>query len=352
MLNLKEYQEFVNQHSDDIIIKETNNFITFKYRHLGVDFNDKLMRLARGITFEKNSGELVLLGLPKFFNYDQLVGDKRYSQEEVKQLCQALNFQTDKVRLSGKLDGSMVIASYCTTLDKVQTGTTGSTESVQAKRAKQLLNSKTIDYLKENPHISLIFELIGPDNRIVIEYDKEELVLLNAMDKKTLDFVDDKLLEELKQNLGYRVPEVREYTVEELQKFVETDTKYEGFVTKNKYGNLVKIKTKDYLEKHSFFSMVNIENKFDEVILKNYIKDNLDDILSLMDTNQKLRAQELISKFNKVKQEALELQQKYNLEDRQIRKEFFLDDSIDMSIKRIVVAYNLDEAVIKYILQK
>ena len=352
MLHLREYQEFIKQHSDGILIKETDNFITYKYRHLGVNFNDKLMRLARGITFEKNSGELVLLGLPKFFNYDQLVGDERYSQEEVEQLCQALDFHTSKVKLSEKLDGSMVIASFSETLNKVQTGTTGSTESVQAKRAKQLLNSKTIEYLRENPHISLIFELIGPNNRIVIEYDKEELVLLNAIDKRTLDFVDDNLLEELKQNLDYRVPEIREYTVEELQKFVETDTKYEGFVTKNKYGNLVKIKTKDYLEKHSFFSMVNIENKFDEVILKNYIKNNLDDILSLMDTDQKLRAQELISEFNRVKQEALELQQKFDLEDRQIRKEFFLDDSIDMNIKRVVVSHDIDEAVLKYILHK
>lgn len=352
MLNLKEYQDFVNQHSEDILIKETDNFITYKYRHLGVNFNDKLMRLARGITFEKHSGELILLGLPKFFNYDQLVGDERYSQEEVKQLCQALDFQADKVRLSEKLDGSMIIASYCVTLGEVQTGTTGSTESVQAKRAKQLLNSKTIDYLKENPHISLIFELIGPDNKIVIEYDKEELVLLNAMDKKALNFVEDNILDELKQNLDYRVPEIKEYTVEELQKFVETDTKYEGFVTKNKYGNLVKIKTKDYLEKHSFFSMVNIENKFDEVILENYIKNNLDDILSLMDINQKLKAQELISEFNKVKQEVLELQQKYDLEDKQIRKEFFLDEDIDMNIKRIVVSYDIDEAVVKYIVQK
>lgn len=352
MLNLREYQEFVNQHSDDILIKETNNFITYKYRHLGVDFNDKLMRLARGITFEKNSGELVLLGLPKFFNYDQLVGDERYTQEEVKQLCQALDFQTNKVRLSEKLDGSMVIASFSETLNEVQTGTTGSTESVQAKRAKQLLNSKTIDHLKENPHISLIFELIGPDNKIVIEYDKEELVLLNAMDKRTLDFVEENLLEELKLNLGYRVPEVREYTVEELQKFVNTDTDYEGFVTKNKYNNLVKIKTKDYLEKHSSFSMVNTENKFDEVILENYIKNNLDDILSLMDTNQKLRAQELISEFNKAKQEVLELQQKFDLEDKQIRKEFFLDNSIDMNIKRIVVSHDIDKAVVKYILHK
>lgn len=351
MLNLREYQEFVNQHLNDILVKETDNFITFKYRHLGVNFNDKLMRLARGITFEKNSGELVLLGLPKFFNYNQLVEDERYSQEEVEQLCQALDFHADKVKLTEKLDGSMIIASYCTTLGEVQTGTTGSTESVQAKRAKQLLNSKTIDYLRENPNISLIFELIGPDNRIVIEYNKEELVLLNAMNKKTLDFVEENLLEELKLNLGYRVPEVREYTIEELQRFVETDTQYEGFVTKNKYGNLVKIKTKDYLEKHSFFSMVNIENKFDEVILKNYIKNNLDDILSLMDINQKLRTQELISKFNRIKQEAFKLQQKYDLEDRQIRKEFFLDDDIDMGIKRIVVSHDIDEAVLKYILQ-
>jgi RNA ligase len=90
------------------------------------------------------------------------------------------------VEITEKVDGSLVIMYFDN--EGVQFATRGSFESEQAKMAKLwLLNNNYMDLidLENIGEITVLFEYVAPWNRIVIPYDKEELIYLGAIDIAT-----------------------------------------------------------------------------------------------------------------------------------------------------------------------
>ncbi len=153
-----------------------------------------------------------------------------------------------------KLDGSLGI-SYILN-GKVYLATRGSFNSDQAIKGSELLQNypKTVEYILNNPHLTLLFEIIYPTNRIVVDYgDEEKLVLTGVIHTQygtnyTVDSVP---------NLDIEYPRVFDGDLENLSEF--ENKKDEGFVVEfTNGGNIVldriKYKLSEYVRLHKIIT--------------------------------------------------------------------------------------------------
>ncbi len=147
-----------------------------------------------------------------------------------------------------KLDGSLGILYWLN--DTPYIATRGSFESEQAKHATAILHSKyqhTFDKLDRNK--TYLFEIIYPENRIVVDYGAlDDLILITIICHTTGDeSIDD---------IGF--PIVKRYDgINDLKglKSLEENNK-EGFVVRFKNGFRMKIKFEEYVKLHRIITGV------------------------------------------------------------------------------------------------
>ncbi|MFI5139348.1 MAG: T4 RnlA family RNA ligase [Sphingobacteriales bacterium] len=182
---------------------------------------------ARGLILD---AELKIVARPfkKFFNLEEHPADEIPDEP----------FETFE-----KIDGSLGILYWLD--DKPNIATRGSFISDQALRATKTLNERyahTFGKLERN--VTYLFEIIYPENRIVVDYgDTDDLILLGVIANNT--GVDLPL-----PDIGF--PIVKKYDgVNDLKqiKALEEENK-EGFVIKFKSGLRVKVKFTEYLRLH------------------------------------------------------------------------------------------------------
>ena len=137
---------------------------------------NEVTMMARGlITFQPNDNplEMMLVAKPftKFFNMDE--------QELPQHIANRL--KNEPVTASVKYDGSLgIIFEFC---GEWHVATMGSFVSDQAKWAKQYLDEKLEpDFL---PEYTYLVEIIYPENRIVVPYEWDGLVLLGIFNRET-----------------------------------------------------------------------------------------------------------------------------------------------------------------------
>jgi RNA ligase len=131
--------------------------------------------------------------------------------------------------------------------------TRGSFVSEQAIKGREILNKYQYENLIGDT--TYLFEIIYPENKIVVDYGQDEkLVLIGAIHTQTGDEYD--IHNEWFEDLGFEVvkkyPKVKSY--ESLKKFIP-DTK-EGYVVKFSNGDRIKIKGEEYLKLHKLISNV------------------------------------------------------------------------------------------------
>ncbi|MBC7864045.1 MAG: hypothetical protein IAF38_13800 [Bacteroidia bacterium] len=148
-----------------------------------------------------------------------------------------------------KMDGSLGILYWINNDPFI--ATRGSFTSEQSVKANEILNSKYAHALKNlKKENTYLFEIIYPENRIVVDYGKtEDLVLLSVIDKKT---GEDVALEDI----GF--PMVKRFDgINDINKLaaLEENNK-EGFVIKFKDGLRYKVKFKEYVRIHRIISQV------------------------------------------------------------------------------------------------
>ena len=150
----------------------------------------------------------------------------------------------DRFKAFEKMDGSLGI-SYATP-DGLAISTRGSFESEQAIKATEMLRTTYKDAVpKMHGHITYLFEIIYPENRIVVNYgDAEELVLIGAICTKSgLEYEATDFPE-----LPFRTPEV--FTVEDLKDLPRDTSNFEGYVIMFEDGPRVKVKLDEYVKLH------------------------------------------------------------------------------------------------------
>lgn len=193
--------------------------------------------MCRGIIMDADEN-IVARPFPKFFNLGEME-DQVIPQE---------SFEVFE-----KMDGSLGILYWIG--DTPYVASRGSFTSEQAVKANEMLNStykSTLDKLDKG--ITYLFEIVYPENRIVVDYgDREELVLLGMVDTKTGKELELK-------DIGF--PVVKRYDglndIYEL-KAHELENK-EGFVIKFKNDYRLKVKFEEYTRIHRIVTNVSSIN--------------------------------------------------------------------------------------------
>ena len=165
---------------------------------------------------------------------------------------------TEEFDVFEKMDGSLGILFYYQ--DQWVMATRGSFVSEQAVKGFEML--KNYDYEKLHKNYTYLFEIIYKENRIVVQYDFEDLILLGMIETKSGYEVDlhgdgkDLRLKNLLSNLGFNI--VKRYdrlTNYSFLKNIIPDTK-EGFVVRFSNGDRMKIKGEEYLRLHKIMTNV------------------------------------------------------------------------------------------------
>jgi RNA ligase len=121
------------------------------------------------------TGEILARPFPKFFNYGEHIGKNMPIPDEVPQVFD-------------KLDGSLGIMYKLN--GKVMIATRGSFTSDQAKWATGWYRAHVEECDNIGPGITNLFEIIYPENRIVVNYDYSGLVHLASLDTETGEIAD------------------------------------------------------------------------------------------------------------------------------------------------------------------
>lgn len=196
---------------------------------------------CRGLITNTETGEVLARPFLKFFNHDQ-------PGAPVLDL-------SDEIIVTEKFDGSMGIL-YPLGDGNYAIATRGSFASDQAIWGTDIWNKKYADSFVPNSAWTYIFEIIVPQNRIVIQYGKmEDLVLLGAIDTATgLDIPLDIA------QVGWAGPIVTPFpykTYGEALLAPDRDNA-EGFVLFHKASkSRVKIKQAEYIRLHRILTNVN-----------------------------------------------------------------------------------------------
>lgn len=216
--------------------------ISFCYHQIAFFGNDWnwFEENSRGIIFNLSTGELVSRPYKKFFNY----GEHGIAP-------------TGKIKLvQEKMDGSLGIP-YIYNGD-VYFATKGSFTSSQSTWATTWINHPERIDLRDQIYDVLyngftpLFEIIYPQNRIVVDYgSRAELVLLSIIHNET----GTELVLNLSRYWSGSIAETHQYTIDEMITLTETlPASHEGWVVTFEDGVKSKIKGAPYLRAHKLLS--------------------------------------------------------------------------------------------------
>lgn len=203
--------------------------------------------MARGLVIDKDYN-VIAMPFPKFFNYEE------HKPEDI---------PTTKFEVYDKMDGSLGILFYG--WDKWHIATRGSFVSDQAIRAEKIL--KQYDNLNNlDPHTTYLFEIIYPENRIVVNYGEEEkLVLLGIIQTrgdKIVDFTYDDMLTHMSFGNRPKFEIVKRYDgVNDIKELKSRNIlNQEGYVLRYENGFRMKVKFEDYCRLHSIITNVSTKD--------------------------------------------------------------------------------------------
>lgn len=230
-----------------VTVNEHDGLLIFNYNAMA-QFHSEwnfFERVSRGLVLDKTTAEVVARGFDKFYNW--LEGG-RVAHGYI-------------VTVTEKMDGSLGIlyrhhGQYCIT-------TRGSLTSEQGQWATDFLNTH-YDLSNLDSQYTFLFEIIYPDNRIVVDYgEREDLVLLAIRNRNTgdyLPFFPD--VYEMGQHYGFSLP--RTYIFNDVTQLIEEtgtlDANHEGYVVEFADGSRFKFKSDRYLELHKLIHSLTFKN--------------------------------------------------------------------------------------------
>ncbi|GAA1940103.1 RNA ligase [Amycolatopsis minnesotensis] len=132
---------------------------------------NRATRACRGLIVDTRTHEIVARPFPKFFNHGEEKNPRWRSDETV--------------LVTDKMDGSLGIL-YPLTAGGYAIATRGSFTSEQALHATEVWNECYAERYEPMPGKTVLFEIIYPENRIVVDYgNQDDLVVLGMVDIET-----------------------------------------------------------------------------------------------------------------------------------------------------------------------
>jgi len=210
---------------------------------------DEVTLSARGLVTD-HTGDIVATPFQKFFNIEE----GKFEPTE--------NFEVYE-----KMDGSLGIVFWYE--GQWVVATRGSFGSDQAIKGRELLKKYNTDIMFR--HLTFCFEILFPQNRVVVDYgDYEGLVLLGTFDKNGKEY-DVEMWKEYGFDVVKKYDGINDY--KQLKEMVKNDQ--EGFVVKFSNGDRVKVKGVEYLRLHKIMTNVTTTGVWE------YLK-NGEDVLELL----------------------------------------------------------------------
>lgn len=231
--------------------------------------NAVIRRECRGLAFDTETGKLVSRPFHKFFN----VGER----EEMD--IASLGFSYPHVVLD-KVDGSMVRPvptkygiRWATKMGITDTAMLTETWLVGRDNYYQMA-----EYCMQQG-LTPIFEYVSPENRIVVDYGRRDMILLAIRHNQTGDYTSYEGL--LKFGEDFDIPVVRAYGsvsgdpsayVSHIKDSSDFD---EGIVIRWENGHMAKVKTETYVALHKIKESGRTERTLVMAILESQIDDML-----------------------------------------------------------------------------
>ncbi len=256
---------------------------------------DDITLQTRGLVTDDN-GNIVARPYRKFFNMEE-----------------GKHTPTPNFEVYDKMDGSLGILFYYE--GQWVFATRGSFTSDQAVKGLEMLQK--YEYQKLHKDYTYLFEIIYNENRIVVKYPYEDLVLLGMINTETGYEVDlygegiDVRLKNLINNLGFKVVKkydgISDYSV--LKQMVRDDA--EGFVVRFSNGDRMKVKGAEYIRLHKIMTGLSTTSvweclsKGDDLLT--IIKDVPDEFYNKVSSY----SDELITLYNNIKTKCLGLYSEY-----------------------------------------
>jgi T4 RnlA family RNA ligase len=223
----------------------------------------------RGLTFVFNEdGSLFsrYLLLHKFFNLNQ-VAESQYSLIKDLAIRSVYNKEDGSVASFIRLPNGSVLGKSKMSFD-----------SDQASGMNRLYRSNAdlkrfVDWSLDNDYVA-VFEYVAPNNRIVLRYLEEELILLRLRDNKTGEYLD---LSRFSKEIGsLKVAPSDLATLDELVEQSHSVEDKEGWIIEFANGLFIKIKTAWYASLHGLLT----NDLYRENVLVRYVLDEkIDDVL-------------------------------------------------------------------------
>lgn len=229
-------------HPDDPAVRIFNYTQTCQFAQAW----DDTTRQCRGLIMNVETGEVLARPFPKFFNYGEHVS-------------KGWAIPTTRPIVSEKLDGSLGILYSLN--GRPWIATRGSFTSNQAVWATEWWRANVV--VMPNPGETGLFEIIYPENRIVVAYDFSGMVHLATLRTDT----GKQLPRDYAIYPGVRKAKEVEYTdMETLEKMDEPNS--EGFVLYYPEENVrMKVKFPEYVRLHRIVTGIN------EIAIWEHLKD-------------------------------------------------------------------------------
>jgi len=221
---------------------------------------DKVTTQCRGLILNVETGEILARPFPKFFNYGEWI-------------TKGIEIPKGHPLVTQKLDGSLGI--MYTLNGRTQIATRGSFTSDQALWATKWLETNVrmhdIPYGIDK-NITHLFEIIYPENRIVVNYDFSGLVHLDSIEIQSGNSIGSLML------MPEPIREAREIPVTDIDLLCKMDEpNSEGFVIYYPKENVrMKIKFPEYVRLHKLVTGVS------EIAIWEHLRDgkDLNDLLN------------------------------------------------------------------------
>lgn len=262
---------------------------------------DDITLQCRGLV-TNSEGKIIARPFKKFFNYEE------HKPEDI---------PNEDYVVYEKLDGSLgILFNY---KDEWILATRGSFTSEQAIKGKEILNKHDISaWRKDNTYL---FEIIYPENRIVVDYGNEEkLVVIGGIHTETGEEIPDSSLF-WTQDSGFEIVTTYKTWGEGYDLLKEEISKdKEGYVIRFKSGFRMKIKGEEYKRLHKI--LTNISNRD----IWEYLKENkpFDELIDKVPDEfyewVKKTADDLVEKYYEIEKKSLidfaKIRKNINIEDR------------------------------------
>jgi len=234
---------------------------------------------TRGLVVDSNNLSIVGMCIPKFHNLTE--GAPHHLRKYADCIESGMSYEVYE-----KVDGSFGNVWWNKYTNRWQCSTRGSFESDQAKWANEWLDKKlahernlidigSIAVDHRGDRTNFIFEIIYPDNRVVVDYgDMQELVLLTGY-VIGQDHVEELNQEEISyvcKNNEFVMVSSFNMTLDQVSEKCKTlDSNHEGYVVRFADGFRVKVKGDAYISLHKLISGLSTTSVWENIDYNTFI---------------------------------------------------------------------------------